>query len=56
MVEMGVGGSLNFLAALRLFREGIRRVRPVDVVEPPEGFESWILGVGDGDKFSSSIF
>ena len=56
-VEIGVGGSLNFLAALRLFREGIRSVSPVDV-GPPEGFESWILGVvvGDGDKRPSSIF
>lgn len=52
-VETGVGGSLNFLAALRLLREGIRSVSPVDVVE---AFESWILGVGDGDKRPSSIF
>lgn len=55
-VETGVGGSLNFLAALRLFREGMRSVSPVDVVDPPEGFESWILGVGGGDKLPSSIF
>ena len=51
----GVGGSLDFLAALRLFKEGIRSVSPVDV-GPPEGFESWILGVEVGDKHTSSIF
>jgi hypothetical protein len=51
----GVGGSLDFLAALRLFKEGMRSVSPVDV-GPPEGFESWILGVEVGDKHTSSIF